>query len=112
MNFKKLTSLALGLMVSVGALHADLAFRQHRYSSLKATPADNIEVMFVGNSITNMHEWWEAFGSQQAIAGRGNSGGISQEVLDYLERYIDGKPKKLFMMIGTNYIGQQGSIET
>lgn len=111
MNFKKLTSLALGLMVSVGALFADAPFRQHRYSSLKATPADDIEVMFVGNSITHMHEWWEAFGSQQAIAGRGNSGGLSSEVLENLESYIDGKPKKLFLMIGTNDISTTGSIE-
>lgn len=112
MNFKKLAAFAVCALASAGALHADLAFRQHRYSSLKATPADNIEVMFVGNSITNMHEWWEAFGSDQAIAGRGNSGGVTQEILDNLESYIDGKPKKLFLMIGTNDIGRAGSNTT
>ncbi len=111
MKFKKLTTLALSVLASVGIVHADWAFRDHRYSSLKATPSDNIEVMFVGNSITNMHEWWEAFGSQQAIAGRGNSGGITSEILNNLESYIDGKPKKLFLMIGTNDISTGGSLE-
>ena len=112
MNFKKLAALAVVTLASVGMVHADWAFRDHRYSSLKATPADDVEVMFVGNSITNMHEWWEAFGSRQHIAGRGNSGGLSQEILDNLESYIDGKPKKLFLMIGTNDIGRAGSTAT
>lgn len=112
MNLKKLLASALVALSAVGTLHADWPFRDHRYSSLKATPADDIDVMFVGNSITNMHEWWEAFGSDQQIAGRGNSGGVTQEILDNLESYIDGKPNKLFLMIGTNDIGKGGSIAT
>lgn len=112
MSIKKFLVSALCAVSAIGTLHADWPFRDHRYSSLKATPSDNIDVMFVGNSITNMHEWWEAFGSDQAIAGRGNSGGVSQEILDNLESYIDGKPKKLFLMIGTNDIGRAGSTAT
>lgn len=112
MNFKKLAALTLCFGVSAGAAFADLPFRQHRYESFKATPADNVDVMFVGNSITHMHEWWEAFGCEQTISGRGNSGGITTEILENLESYIDGKPKKLFLMIGTNDIGQGGSEAT
>lgn len=112
MRFKKLTALAVCMVASVGTMFADWNFREHRYESFKATPADNVEVMFVGNSITNMHEWWEAYGSQQAISGRGNSGGITSEILNNLESYIDGAPKKLFLMIGTNDIRTDGTEAT
>ena len=112
MKFKKLTALAVCIASSVGTMFADWNFRDHRYESFKATPADNVEVMFVGNSITNMHEWWESFGSIQAISGRGNSGGMTAEILNNLESYIDGKPGKLFLMIGTNDIRTDGSEAT
>lgn len=83
---------------------ADLPFRQHRYDSFKATPVNPDAIVFYGNSITNMHEWWEAFGSDGRIINRGNSGASSQELIDNLAYVIDGKPAKLFLMIGTNDI--------
>ena len=109
MNFKKFAALTLCLGISAGVAFAADPFRQHRYESLKATPADNVDVMFVGNSITHMHEWWEAYGCVQTISGRGNSGGLASEVLENLESFIDGKPKKLFLMIGTNDIKTNGT---
>ena len=83
---------------------ADVPFRLHRFDSFKATPVTSDQIVFMGNSITNMHEWWEAFGCDQRIINRGNSGGMSQELLDNLESVLDGKPAKLFLMIGTNDI--------
>ncbi|MCH5179144.1 MAG: exo-alpha-sialidase [Prevotellaceae bacterium] len=88
---------------------ADEAFRNHRYSSFKALPAcKDGDIVFIGNSITNMMNWYEAFGSQQNIHGRGNSGGLSQEILDNLESMIAGNPSKVFLMIGTNDLGTLG----
>lgn len=94
---------ALGLCVSLAAM-ADGPFRQHRYDSFQATPTVPGQIMFAGNSITNMHSWFEAFGSHQEVVGRGNSGGFATELLENLESYIDSKPSKLFVMIGTNDI--------
>lgn len=92
---------ALGMSLAV---FADGPFRQHRYDSFKATPTEPGQIMFAGNSITNMHSWFEAFGAHQEVVGRGNSGGFATELLENLESYIDSKPSKLFVMIGTNDI--------
>lgn len=89
---------------------ADETFRNHRYSSFKALPeCQEGDIVFIGNSITNMMNWFEAFGSQQNIHGRGNSGGYTQEILDNLESMIAGNPSKVFLMIGTNDLGTSGS---
>ena len=101
MKFNRLISAAVALAACVAAW-ADGPFREHRYDSFKATPTVEGQIMFVGNSITNMHSWFEAFDSHQEVVGRGNSGGFAYEVLDNLESYIDNKPSKLFLMIGTN----------
>lgn len=103
MNVKKICAVALAAVASVAAW-ADGPFRNHRYDSFKATPTEYGQIVFAGNSITNMHSWFEAFGSNQEVVGRGNSGGFAYELLDNLESYIDSKPSKFFVMIGTNDI--------
>lgn len=101
-NFRSFAAvLALSLGVSA---FADVPFRQHRYDSFQATPTEPNQIVFAGNSITNMHSWFEAFGSNQDVIGRGNSGGFATEILEQVETYIDSKPRKLFLMIGTNDI--------
>ncbi|MDE7335475.1 MAG: hypothetical protein K2N10_04095 [Muribaculaceae bacterium] len=97
----------LAAVVALGAslaAFADGPFRQHRYDSFQATPTEPGQILFAGNSITNMHSWFEAFGAHQEVVGRGNSGGFATELLENLESYIDSKPSKLFVMIGTNDI--------
>lgn len=90
-------------------VRADEPFRKHRYSSFQVLPACNDgDIVFIGNSITNMMNWYEAFGSRQNIHGRGNSGGFTQEILDNLEAMIAGNPSKVFLMIGTNDLGASG----
>ncbi len=103
MNLRYLFTLLLTAVTSMASL-ADLPFRNHRYDSFKVIPVQSDAIVFYGNSITNMHEWWEAFGSDHHIINRGCSGGFSQELLDNLESVIDGKPAKLFLLIGTNDI--------
>lgn len=86
---------------------ADEPFRLHRYSAFTPLRVDSNSIVFVGNSITNMHEWWEAFGNPN-IRARGNSGAISDETLAYFETVIAGRPAKVFLMIGTNDLGTNG----
>lgn len=86
---------------------ADEPFRLHRYDSFKALETNSRSIVFFGNSITNMHEWWEAFDNHD-ICNRGTSGGYSHELLANLESVISGKPAKLFIMIGTNDLGTSG----
>ena len=89
-------------------LRADVPFRNHRYDAFTVLPADDDDVLFIGNSITNMHEWWEAFGDHH-VKNRGNSGGMTQEIIDNLGSIVQGTPKKVFLMIGTNDIGSSYS---
>lgn len=110
MKIKQFLSVAVCLAGAIGAL-ADQPFRNHRYDSFKATPTVPGQIVFAGNSITNMHSWFEAFGSNQEVIGRGNSGGFAYELLDNLESYIDGKPAKFFVMIGTNDISSGQTAE-
>jgi len=110
MNTGKIIAAAVCAAAAV-SVWADQPFRDHRYDSFKATPTESGQIVFAGNSITNMHSWFEAFGSHQEVIGRGNSGGYAYELLDNLESYIDSKPSKFFMMIGTNDVSSGESAE-
>ena len=61
-----------------------------------------------------MHCWPEVFktstGEYLPIVNRGNSGTYSTEQSDNLESYLVNKPKKVFMMIGTNDIATSGGL--
>ena len=87
---------------------ADAPFRAHRYDVINTMPVHSDDIVFVGNSITNMHEWWEAFGCDTHILNRGVSGCVSEETLANIGKVIEGHPAKVFLMVGTNDIGTPG----
>ena len=97
------------------AAWADEPFRSHRYDIFKSLPAEAGSIVFVGNSITDMHTWAEAFvtsdGQPLPIVNRGNSGTYSTEQSANLESYLVHAPKKLFLMIGTNDIATSGGLD-
>ena len=109
---KKLFTLLFCGLLSAATMFADEPFRNHRYDSFKVLETTGESIVFIGNSITDMHCWPEAFktstGEYLPIVNRGNSGTYSTEQSDNLESYINGKPKKVFMMIGTNDIATRG----
>lgn len=98
-----LFSLILTFLFAASA-HADLPFRNHRYDAFKVLPVDTNSIVFVGNSITNMHEWCEAFGNPH-ILNRGVSGAVSNELRANLSAILPGRPAKMFFLIGTNDLG-------
>ena len=110
---KKITTFLCLLLMATIAL-ADEPFRNHRYDSFKVLAPDSESIVFIGNSITDMHCWPETFitseGKYLPIVNRGNSGTYSTEQSNNLESYIAGKPKKVFMMIGTNDIATSGGL--
>ena len=110
-----LLSLLLAFWVGIGTVWADEPFRTHRYDLFKVLPPAEGSIVFVGNSITDMAPWVEMFRSDEAtplpIVNRGNSGTYSTEQSDNLESYLINKPKKLFMMIGTNDIATSGGLD-
>ena len=109
---KRLFTLLICGLLSVATMFADEPFRNHRFDSFKVLETNNESIVFIGNSITDMHCWPEAFvtstGEYLPIVNRGNSGTYSTEQSDNIESYINGKPKKVFMMIGTNDISTRG----
>ena len=97
------------------AVWADGPFRNHRYDSFKVLEPAEGSIVFIGNSITDMHCWYETFrtsdGHYLPIVNRGNSGTYSTEQSDNLESYLGKKPKKVFMMIGTNDLASTGGLD-
>ena len=111
---KRISTFLAALLCTATAIFADGPFRNHRYDSFKVLDVTSDNIVFIGNSITDMHCWPEAFvtseGEYLPIVNRGNSGTYSTEQSDNLESYINGKPKKVFMMIGTNDIATSGGL--
>lgn len=104
----------LALVASMAMLgaKADGPFRNARWDSFHCLKPAGTDIVFVGNSITNMHQWWEALGGQNNVLNRGTSGGFTTEVLSNLEAITAGHPKKVFIGIGTNDICEVLSLET
>ena len=88
---------------------ADIPFRNHRFDSWTGLEMPKDAIVFVGNSITDMHNWGEAFGSDPRIVNRGNSGALSGEVLQNAMSWLQYHPAKVFLMIGTNDLGSDTS---
>jgi len=105
---KKLLLLMCCLFLSLPFLRADLPFRNHRYDVFKVLPLNGKSIVFVGNSITNMNEWWETFSSNPNVVNRGVSGAITDEALANIEAIAAGRPAKVFFMLGTNDLGTSG----
>lgn len=104
---KKSLLFILAFIVSAVSAWADAPFRNQRYDVFKVLPVTEQSIVFMGNSITNMHDWFEAFDNPNVI-NRGCSGAVSSELIDNLESVLPGHPKKIFLMIGTNDLGSNG----
>ena len=63
------------LFTIVLSVFADLPFRKHRASVFEVLPVHSDHLVFVGNSLTQGNEWWEAF-NNPPILNRGISGAL------------------------------------
>ena len=112
-NFLTRLLLTLTLMLGISTnVWADENNEAARYAGFEALPAaKDGDVVFIGNSITHMMNWWEALGNKHNIHGRGNSGAKTYQALANLESMIAGQPSKAFVMLGTNDFGNGDSVE-
>lgn len=69
------------------------------------------EIIFLGNSITDGGAWYELFDDPQ-ILNRGISGDVTKGILNRLGEVIERKPKKVFLLIGTNDLARGETVET
>lgn len=87
----------------------DSTYRPGKYIELvqkfKAEPTSKKDYIFLGNSITAGTDWAKLLSLPQA-KNRGISGDITYGVLERLQDVIDGKPKKVFILIGINDVSR------
>jgi lysophospholipase L1-like esterase len=68
------------------------------FDNLRLT-SDNI--VFVGDSLTANAEWAELF-SNPLIRNRGIGGDTTEGILNRIDKIIEAKPRKIFIMVGIN----------
>ena len=87
----------------------DSTFRPGNYArqvdNFRSYPNSPTDIVFLGNSITDFADWNELLKLPQA-RNRGISGDISFGVLERLEEVTEGKPAKVFILIGINDIAR------
>lgn len=114
MNFKKILFLAMSIC-SLSAIAQDTALeaqeQAHKYtdyyyqrkSLFAELPVTSDDIVFFGNSLTNGGRWHEIFDNPN-IKNRGIVGDIVQGLYDRADLILNGQPKKIFLLIGTNDI--------
>ncbi len=94
---------------SAQVVKQDSTYRPGKYVELvakfKADPKSKKDIIFLGNSITAGTDWAKLLDLPQA-KNRGISGDITFGVLERLQDVIDGKPAKIFILIGINDISR------
>lgn len=73
------------------------------WGQFKSYPNAASDIVFLGNSITAGTDWNELLGKTNC-RNRGISGDITFGVLERLEEVTEGKPAKVFILIGINDI--------
>lgn len=79
-------------------------FVKTRNSIIEYQPATSDDILMIGNSITNGGEWAELLRNKNA-KNRGISSDVTDGVLVRLPRMLRVPPRKVFIMIGVNDLG-------
>ncbi|MGZ5287736.1 MAG: GDSL-type esterase/lipase family protein [Flavisolibacter sp.] len=109
---KKLLAIII-LSVAMNHLQAqakwDSSFRPNNYALkvelFRSYPDHRSDIIFLGNSITAGTDWMELLGRSD-VRNRGISGDISYGILERLDEVTEGKPAKVFVLIGINDISR------
>lgn len=109
---KILFGIALAFSVSASSAQTvtwDSTFRPPKYLALKKQFEEDkkskSDIVFLGNSITAGTDWAKLLNLPEA-KNRGIGGDITFGILERLQDVIDGKPKKVFILIGINDISR------
>jgi lysophospholipase L1-like esterase len=87
----------------------DSTYRPNNYAAkieqFRSYPNSNTDIIFLGNSITAGTDWMELLGEPHA-RNRGISGDITFGILQRLDEVTEGRPAKIFILIGINDISR------
>ncbi|MGL4993515.1 MAG: GDSL-type esterase/lipase family protein [Bacteroidales bacterium] len=108
------TTLFSLILLSIVTIQAQAKGYSHywyqRTSLFEKLPTSTKDIVFVGNSITDGGEWCELLGNKN-VKNRGISGDVTMGVYDRIYTITNGKPKKIFLLIGVNDLAGKSSIE-
>ncbi len=76
-----------------------------RVELFRSYPDSKKDIVFLGNSITAGVDWMELMGNKH-LRNRGISGDITFGVLQRLSEVTEGKPAKVFILVGINDISR------
>lgn len=76
-----------------------------RVGQFRSYPDSEKDIVFLGNSITDYTDWNELLQIDNA-KNRGISGDITFGILERLDEVTEGKPTKIFILIGINDISR------
>ena len=108
---KRLLFACIGIIALQGAAGQswDSTFRTTYYEQKvtlhRLLPDTKDEIIFLGNSITDIGEWTEIWQNKN-VKNRGISGDITFGVLARMDEVLSSKPAKVFIMIGVNDIAR------
>lgn len=75
---------------------------RERIKEFKKTPLKKGDIVFIGDSNTEYAKNWSSKLNDRTVKNRGISGDITDGVLNRLDEITYFKPKKVFILIGTN----------
>lgn len=109
---RKLLGIVIVLLLANASMHAqqiDTSYQSTYYgqkaSLFRLLPDTKGEIIFLGNSITDIGEWVEIWQNPK-VKNRGISGDNTFGVLARLDEVVSSKPEKVFLMIGINDIAR------
>ena len=82
----------------------------NRKTLFEAEPDTKEEIIFLGNSITEGGDWKILFPDKNVV-NRGISGDVTDGILNRLNEITSSKPKKIFLMVGTNDLAKGKEID-
>lgn len=107
--FLIIATICFCLTASTQTAQWDSSYRPNNFTlraeQFKAYPNSSKDIIFLGNSITAGVDWMELLGDPR-IRNRGISGDITFGVLERLDEVTEGKPAKVFILIGINDISR------
>lgn len=80
-------------------------YYQQKVTLFQLLPDTKHEIIFLGNSITDIGEWAEIWQNKN-VKNRGISGDNTFGVLARLDEVLSSKPAKIFLLIGINDISK------
>lgn len=88
----------------------DTPFYRDRKSYFETLPKSDTEIIFLGDSLTELCDWSEIFKNNK-IKNRGILGDTTEGLLNRIDNIVESNPHKLFILIGINDLYQDRKVE-